>query len=183
MADCDSDCLSDRTCLRRIHLSQAYTFGGTKPVNRFGRWSLGDLDISRYSTPCWGNLSGLSAYRDTSAGRRWIGQIKISLELVTADILFSVVPLFLVYQIFVPISCLTGMAAVGWRRGLCFLAVAAIMAGLVGSANNPIRGSRVPRLISALLWAARWVPTRTRAGGGHCHRRRRLAVGAIAGDI
>jgi putative OPT family oligopeptide transporter len=68
-------------------------------------------------------------------------------------IIGSVVPLFLVYQVFVQdIIVSLSMAVIMLITGFLFSAVAGYMAGLVGSSNNPISGVTIATvLVSALL--------------------------------
>jgi putative OPT family oligopeptide transporter len=104
-----------------------------------------------------GILSGLKAYQDSS-GRTAMERTEkdIPMKWVLLMILFSVVPLFLVYQVFVANYFVSlAMAVCMLATGFVFSAVAGYMAGLVGSSNNPISGVTIATvLISALLLAA-----------------------------
>jgi putative OPT family oligopeptide transporter len=68
-------------------------------------------------------------------------------------IIASIVPLFLVYQVFVKnVAVSLPMAAIMLVAGFIFSAVAGYMAGLVGSSNNPISGVTIATVtVSALL--------------------------------
>jgi putative OPT family oligopeptide transporter len=67
-------------------------------------------------------------------------------------IIFSIVPLFLVYQTFVrDISVTIPMALIMLIAGFIFSAVAGYMAGLVGSSNNPISGVTIATVVVSSL--------------------------------
>ena len=105
-----------------------------------------------------GILSGLKAYQTNGPGGAAMERTEkdIPMKWVLLLILFSVVPLFLVYQVFVAnLYVSITMAACMLITGFVFSAVAGYMAGLVGSSNNPISGVTIATvLISALLLAA-----------------------------
>ena len=105
-----------------------------------------------------GILSGLIAYQKKTPGQMKMERTEkdIPMKWVLLMVLFSVVPLFLVYQVFVANLCVSiTMAVCMLVTGFVFSAVAGYMAGLVGSSNNPISGVTIATvLVSALLLAA-----------------------------
>jgi putative OPT family oligopeptide transporter len=101
-----------------------------------------------------GILSGLKAYKDperTAAVKREDKDIPMKWVLVL--IVASIVPLFVVYQFFVQdLSVSLTMAVTMVVTGFIFSGVAAYMAGLVGSSNNPLSGLTIATvMVSALL--------------------------------
>jgi putative OPT family oligopeptide transporter len=101
-----------------------------------------------------GILSGLKAYKDperTAAVKREDKDIPMKWVLVL--IVASIVPLFVVYQFFVQdLSVSLTMAVTMVVTGFIFSGVAAYMAGLVGSSNNPLSGLTIATVVvSALL--------------------------------
>jgi putative OPT family oligopeptide transporter len=105
-----------------------------------------------------GILSGLKAYQNNTPGQTTIERTEkdIPMKWVLLMILFSVVPLFLLYQIFIgQIYVSVTMAVCMLVTGFVFSAVAGYMAGLVGSSNNPISGVTIATVLtSALLLVA-----------------------------
>jgi putative OPT family oligopeptide transporter len=102
-----------------------------------------------------GIKSGLNAYRRVE-GRETVPDRQerdIPMKWVLIFIAASVVPLFLLYQAFVgKVGISLPMAITMIITGFMFSAVAAYMAGLVGSSNNPISGVTIATvLVSALL--------------------------------
>jgi putative OPT family oligopeptide transporter len=116
-----------------------------------GLWTVLKLRGSIFS----GIKSGLEAYRGVSEGAGEIARTEkdIPMKWIVFLIIGSVVPLFLVYQVFVQdITVSLSMAVVMLITGFLFSAVAGYMAGLVGSSNNPISGVTIATvLVSALL--------------------------------
>jgi len=103
-----------------------------------------------------GIASGLRAYREATGG----GETAIPrtekdtpMKWVLVLLVASIVPLYLVYQVFVKdVSVSLLMAAVMLVAGFVFSAVAGYMAGLVGSSNNPISGVTIATVtVSAIL--------------------------------
>ena len=134
-----------------------------------------------------GIKSGLAAYRKTGAESVEIARTEkdMSMKWVLILIAVSVVPLFVVYEVFVrQISVTVPMAIMMLLTGFLFSAVAGYMAGLVGSSNNPISGVTIATvLVSALLLcvlmgkgAANGPPAAIIIGGVVC------CAAAIAGD-
>jgi putative OPT family oligopeptide transporter len=118
-----------------------------------GLWTIFHMRSSLVS----GIRSGLKVYRDLAAGQTVARTDKdIPMKWTLVAIAVSVVPIFLVYQMFVQhvrISLL--MALVMLVTGFVFSAVAGYMAGLVGSSNNPISGVTIATvLVSSLLLLA-----------------------------
>ncbi len=117
-----------------------------------GLWTIFSMRKSLVS----GILSGLKAYQNVGG----TGQTQIDpkekdmpMKWVIILIVGSVVPLFLVYQVFVQqVHVSIVMAIIMLVTGFVFSAVAGYMAGLVGSSNNPISGVTISTvLVSALL--------------------------------
>jgi len=102
-----------------------------------------------------GIVSGLKAYRTVggTAGDVPRTQKDMPMKWVMVLIVASVVPLYLLYQVFVQqVSVSVTMAAIMLVTGFVFSAVAGYMAGLVGSSNNPISGVTIATvLVSSLL--------------------------------
>ncbi len=116
-----------------------------------GLWTIFHLRKSLLS----GITSGLKAYRDLSGGQAEIARTEkdMPMKWILILIVGSVVPLFLLYQVFVQqIQVSITMAAIMLVTGFVFSAVAGYMAGLVGSSNNPISGVTIATvLVSSLL--------------------------------
>ena len=116
-----------------------------------GLWTIFAMRKSLFS----GITSGLRAYRQVTDGENTIARTEkdMSMKWVLILIIASIIPLFLVYQYFVKdIMVSLTMAAVMLVAGFVFSAVAAYMAGLVGSSNNPISGVTIATVtVSALL--------------------------------
>jgi len=102
-------------------------------------------------------LSGyaaLRAYKDPKKAAALKREDKdIPMKWVLILIATSIVPLFAVYQIFVQdLSISLTMAITMVTTGFIFSGVAAYMAGLVGSSNNPLSGLTIATVVvSALL--------------------------------
>ncbi len=116
-----------------------------------GLWTIFHLRKSLLS----GITSGLKAYRDLSDGGVEIPRTEkdMPMKWILVLIVGSVVPLFLLYQVFVQqITVSITMAVIMLVTGFVFSAVAGYMAGLVGSSNNPISGVTIATvLVSSLL--------------------------------
>jgi len=116
-----------------------------------GLWTIFAMRKSLFS----GIASGLRAYRQVTNGEKTIARTEkdMSMKWVLILIIASLIPLYLVYQYFVKdVSVSLPMAVVMLIAGFVFSAVAAYMAGLVGSSNNPISGVTIATVtISALL--------------------------------
>ncbi len=101
-----------------------------------------------------GIKSGLKAYQKSNEGQKLDRtQRDMPFKWILVLIAASVVPLFLVYQIFIKdVTVALPMAVVMLTAGFIFSAVAGYMAGLVGSSNNPVSGITIATvLVSALL--------------------------------
>ena len=115
-----------------------------------GLWTIIRLRKSIIS----GVKSGLHAYRSAKDPNATVARHEkdMPMKWVLILIVASVVPLFLVYQVFVAkvyVSLI--MALIMIITGFVFCAVAAYMAGIVGSSNNPISGVTVATvLVSAI---------------------------------
>jgi putative OPT family oligopeptide transporter len=116
-----------------------------------GLWTILHLRKSLLS----GIASGLKAYRNVSGDRADIPRTEkdMPMKWILVLIVGSVVPLYLLYQVFVQqIYISLTMAAIMLVTGFVFSAVAGYMAGLVGSSNNPISGVTIATvLVSSLL--------------------------------
>ncbi len=116
-----------------------------------GLWAIIDMRESLVR----GIVSGLNAYRDMGGSDTKIDRTDkdMSMKWVLILIIASIVPLFLVYQFFVGNLVISmSMAAIMLVTGFVFSAVAAYMAGIVGSSNNPISGVTIATvLVSSLL--------------------------------
>ncbi|MFC1737855.1 OPT family oligopeptide transporter [Planctomycetota bacterium] len=116
-----------------------------------GLWTIVKLRTSLFS----GIRSGLRAYRSATGQTTEIARTEkdMPMKWILILIIASVVPLFIVYQVFVrDISVSLPMAITMLLTGFLFSAVAGYMAGLVGSSNNPISGVTIATvLVSSLL--------------------------------
>lgn len=116
-----------------------------------GLWTIFHMRKSLLS----GITSGLKAYRDLTGGQAEIARTEkdMPMKWILVLIVGSVVPLFLLYQVFVQqVQVSITMAAIMLVTGFVFSAVAGYMAGLVGSSNNPISGVTIATvLVSSLL--------------------------------
>jgi len=102
-----------------------------------------------------GIKSGLRAYGGLKAQTSQIPRTEkdIPMRWILTLIVCSVIPLFVLYQIFVQkVTISAPMAVTMLLTGFLFSAVAGYMAGLVGSSNNPISGVTIATvLVSSLL--------------------------------
>jgi putative OPT family oligopeptide transporter len=102
-----------------------------------------------------GITSGLKAYRNLATNQTDIPRTEkdMSMKWILILIIGSVIPLYLVYQVFVQdVAISITMALIMLVAGFVFSAVAGYMAGLVGSSNNPISGVTIATiLVSSLL--------------------------------
>ncbi|MHC4461036.1 MAG: OPT family oligopeptide transporter [Planctomycetota bacterium] len=115
-----------------------------------GLWTIFKMRRSLLS----GIKSGLKAYRAIGAGQMVVERTEkdMSMKWILVLIIASIVPLFLVYQIFVEkVSISLPMAVVMLIAGFLFSAVAGYMAGLVGSSNNPISGITIATIVVSSL--------------------------------
>ena len=99
-----------------------------------------------------GVTSGLQAYRSVDGGGPVVEvprtERDIPMKWILILMVLSVVPLFFVYQAFVQkVSVSVTMAVLMLIAGFAFSAVAAYMAGLVGSSNNPISGVTITTIV------------------------------------
>lgn len=106
-----------------------------------------------------GIRSGMQAFRGDKNGikpTRSRLESDIPMKWVMIAILVSVIPLFILYAVLVKHILISGLMAVLMIiAGFLFSAVAAYMAGLVGSSNNPISGVTIATILtSAILLAA-----------------------------
>jgi putative OPT family oligopeptide transporter len=115
-----------------------------------GLWTIFKMRGSLLS----GIRSGLKAYRAMTHEQVQIERTEkdMPMKWVLVLIIGSIVPLFLVYQLFVmKVSISLPMAVVMLIAGFLFSAVAGYMAGLVGSSNNPISGITIATIVVSSL--------------------------------
>ncbi|MBN1816816.1 MAG: oligopeptide transporter, OPT family [Sedimentisphaerales bacterium] len=115
-----------------------------------GLWTIVKMRKSLFS----GIKSGLVAYRHVGSGQALIDRTEkdMPMKWILVLIIGSIVPLFLVYQYFVGnVLIALPMAVVMLIAGFLFSAVAAYMAGLVGSSNNPISGITIATIVVSSL--------------------------------
>jgi len=100
-----------------------------------------------------GIRSGMKAFRDDKSGTdSALSRLEsdIPMKWVMIAILASVVPLFILYAVLVEHILISGiMAVLMIIAGFLFSAVAAYMAGLVGSSNNPISGVTIATILTS----------------------------------
>jgi uncharacterized oligopeptide transporter (OPT) family protein len=111
-----------------------------------GLWTI----INLRSSLLRGIRSGLKAYRKGGGRQADLPRTEkdVPMKWVLILIAFSVVPLFLLYQAFVKdVSVSLPMAVIMLIAGFLFSAVAAYMAGIVGSSNNPISGVTIATVV------------------------------------
>ena len=116
-----------------------------------GLWALINLRKSLFK----GVRSGLEVYKkmpsggDSDIDRR---DMDIPMVWVGAALIVSIIPVFAIYLTVVQNVAVTAfMAVLMLVAGFLFSAVAAYMAGLVGSSNNPISGVTIATVLSASL--------------------------------
>jgi putative OPT family oligopeptide transporter len=115
-----------------------------------GLWTIFHMRKSLVS----GMASGLQAYRQIKDGGGKIDRTErdLPMQWILFMIVGSVIPLFFVYLHFVQHTSISAvMALIMLGAGFLFAAVAAYMAGLVGSSNNPISGVTVSTVLVASL--------------------------------
>ncbi|NQT03294.1 MAG: oligopeptide transporter, OPT family, partial [Planctomycetes bacterium] len=115
-----------------------------------GLWTIFKMRGSLLS----GMKSGLKAYQAMGQGTTEIARTEKDLPMkwILMLIVASIVPLFLVYQVFVAnVYVSLPMAVVMLIAGFLFSAVAGYMAGLVGSSNNPISGITIATIVVSSL--------------------------------
>jgi putative OPT family oligopeptide transporter len=115
-----------------------------------GLWTIYKMRGSLLS----GIKSGLKAYQRMAHEQAQIERTEkdMPMKWILILIIGSIVPLFLVYQVFVArISISLPMAVVMLVAGFLFSAVAGYMAGLVGSSNNPISGITIATIVVSSL--------------------------------
>ena len=115
-----------------------------------GLWTVIKLKSSIFG----GIISGLKAYGEIKGQKNNIPRTEkdIPMKWILVLIIASVVPLFILYQIFVAdVSVSAPMAVIMLLAGFLFSAVAGYMAGLVGSSNNPISGVTIATVLIASL--------------------------------
>ncbi len=96
---------------------------------------------------------GLSAFKKSNLSEKIIRtEQDISMPYVVAAIVFMIIPIFLIYLNETNIFYISGIMAVFMViAGFLFSSVAAYMAGLVGSSNNPISGVTIATILTTSL--------------------------------
>ena len=116
-----------------------------------GLWALINMRKSLAS----GIRSGLEVYQKTKTGdSKAIDRKEMDIPLVWVGIalLVSLIPIFAIYLTVVKSVLVTAfMAVIMLLAGFVFSAVAAYMAGLVGSSNNPISGVTIATVLSSSI--------------------------------
>ena len=116
-----------------------------------GLWAIWRMRKSMFS----GIGSGLAAYRNSRENGQAVPRTEkdIPMKWVLIGTVVAAVGLFYIYQLFVGSVAVTlPMAGAMLVLGFLFSAVAAYMAGVVGSSNNPISGVTIATVsVSALL--------------------------------
>ncbi len=115
-----------------------------------GIWALFSMRRSLVS----GVKSGLSEFKNAKSGQvRAETEKDMPMPMVLGAIILFVVPIFLLYwQVVDQLGISLALAAVMVITGFLFSSVAAYMAGLVGSSNNPISGITIATItFSAFL--------------------------------
>ncbi|MEE9162261.1 MAG: oligopeptide transporter, OPT family [Candidatus Neomarinimicrobiota bacterium] len=116
-----------------------------------GLWALINLRASVVR----GIKSGMDVYRNVKAkGAAAVERTEMDTPLpwVLVALLFSIVPVFAIYLTVVQSVAISALMAVLMLiAGFIFSAVAAYMAGLVGSSNNPISGVTIATILSTAI--------------------------------
>ncbi|MCH7522077.1 MAG: oligopeptide transporter, OPT family [Candidatus Marinimicrobia bacterium] len=116
-----------------------------------GLWALINLRASLVR----GIKSGMDVYRNVKEkGAASVERTEMDTPLpwVLVALVFSVVPIFAIYMTVVHSVVISALMAVFMLiAGFIFSAVAAYMAGLVGSSNNPISGVTIATILSASI--------------------------------
>jgi putative OPT family oligopeptide transporter len=116
-----------------------------------GLWAL----INLRQSVIRGIKSGLEAVRNNRAGEKVEiprEEMDTPLTWVGIALLFSLIPILAIYMTVVHNFALSAfMAVIMLLAGFLFSAVAAYMAGLVGSSNNPISGVTIATVLSTSL--------------------------------
>jgi len=114
-----------------------------------GLWTIFHMRKSLFT----GIISGLKAYKNPEQAAALSRTDKdIPMKWVLILIGASILPLFVVYQVFVrDISVSLPMAVTMVITGFIFSGVAAYMAGLVGSSNNPLSGLTIATVVVSSL--------------------------------
>lgn len=119
-----------------------------------GLWALLQLRKSLVS----GIRSGLAAYRAARQGGNDVverTERDTPMQWVGIALVVALVPLYIVFELFTHSFVIAAvMAVVMLIAGFLFSAVAAYMAGLVGSSNNPISGVTIATILGSSLLLA-----------------------------
>ena len=115
-----------------------------------GLWTIFQMKRSLFS----GVTSGLRAYRQSAAGTEALPRTQrdIPMKWVLLMMVLAIVPLFVLYQVFIGRAVISiTMAVCMIVAGFVFSAVAGYMAGLVGSSNNPVSGVTIATVLFCSL--------------------------------
>ncbi|MEE2908470.1 MAG: oligopeptide transporter, OPT family [Planctomycetota bacterium] len=113
-----------------------------------GIWAL----VRLFPSLVRGIAAGFVAYRKRRSGEGDIPrtEIDIPMQWVGTALMISVVPLFVIFGMVTSLWWIAAfMAVIMLIAGFLFSAVAAYMAGLVGSSNNPISGVTIATLLAS----------------------------------
>lgn len=113
-----------------------------------GLWALVQLRTSLIT----GIRSGVAAYRERGEGTRLRTERDLPMQWIGLILAGSVVPLYLIFEHLTHEPLVSAvMALVMLVAGFLFSAVAAYMAGLVGSSNNPISGVTIATILTSAV--------------------------------
>jgi len=128
--------------------SQQVRYLGVGAMVVGGIWAL----ISMRSSLMDGIKSGLAQYRAGSGPVTDHTDMDIPMNYVLIGILLFVIPIFILYQNIVgSFGVAISMTVIMVIAGFLFSSVAAYMAGIVGSSNNPISGITIATILFASL--------------------------------
>ena len=128
-----------------------------------GVWTL----IKVRSSLAGGIRSGLEAYRRARAGADAIERTErdAPMQWVGVALAACSIPLFFVFWVFTDVLWVAAvMAVLMLVAGFLFSAVAAYMAGLVGSSNNPISGVTIATILTSALLLLAFLGTESAVG-------------------
>jgi len=114
-----------------------------------GLWALVNLRSSVVSA----FSEGLKAFKKSSAGKTTLRtEQDIPMPYVIGSILLLIIPVFLIYFREIGMFGVTSFMSIFMvLTGFLFSAVAAYMAGLVGSSNNPVSGVTIATILTSAL--------------------------------
>ncbi|MCH2133418.1 MAG: oligopeptide transporter, OPT family [Phycisphaerales bacterium] len=113
-----------------------------------GIWAL----VRLFPSLIRGISAGFMAYRERRSGQGTVARTEIDapMQWVGVALMLSTVPLFVIFGVVTELWWIAAfMAVIMLIAGFLFSAVAAYMAGLVGSSNNPISGVTIATLLAS----------------------------------